>query len=54
MDDVRIQSLKAKHAALENQIVEEQRRPAPDSGLVHLLKRQKLKIKDELQKMAVH
>lgn len=54
LEDVRAQSLMAKHAALENQIHQEQRRPHPDDILVHELKRQKLKIKDELQKIAVH
>jgi hypothetical protein len=54
MEDVRAQSLKAKHAALESQISEEERRPLPDTALLHELKRQKLKIKDELQKIAVH
>jgi hypothetical protein len=54
MEDVRAQSLKAKHAELESQINEEERRPLPDTVLVHDLKRQKLKIKDELQKIAVH
>jgi len=48
------QSLKAKHAALESQINDEARRPHPDETRVHDLKRKKLKIKDELQKMAVH
>jgi uncharacterized protein len=54
MEDVRAQSLKAKHAAIDNQISVEERRPHPDDALVHELKRQKLKIKDELQKIAVH
>ena len=54
MEDVRAQSLKAKHSALENQINEEAKRPLPDTRLLHDLKRKKLKIKDELQKIAVH
>ena len=54
MEDVRSQSLKAKHAALETKIDQEEKRPHPDISLVHDLKRQKLKIKDELQKIAVH
>ena len=54
MDDVRAQSLKAKHNALEHQIDEENKRPLPDDRLLHDLKRQKLEIKDELQKIAVH
>ncbi|MBL8631572.1 MAG: YdcH family protein [Rhodospirillaceae bacterium] len=52
--DVRAESLKAKHAALDTQISLEERRPLPDTSLIHDLKRQKLKIKDELQKIAVH
>lgn len=54
VSDVRVDSLKAKHAALDMQINEEEKRPLPDTALVHDLKRQKLKIKDELQKIAVH
>ncbi len=52
--DVRAESLKAKHAALDTKIDIEERRPLPDMTLIHDLKRQKLKIKDELQKIAVH
>jgi hypothetical protein len=54
MEDARLDSLKAKHAALESQINDEERRPFPDQALVHDLKKQKLKIKDELQRFAVH
>jgi hypothetical protein len=54
LEDARLDSLKAKHAALENQINEETRRPLPDQALIHDLKKQKLKIKDELQRFAVH
>ncbi|MSO99273.1 MAG: DUF465 domain-containing protein [Rhodospirillaceae bacterium] len=53
-EDVRMESLKAKHAALEMQINEEEKRPLPDASIVHDLKRRKLKIKDELRKIAVH
>jgi hypothetical protein len=52
--EVRADSLKAKHAALDMQISEEERRPLPDTTVIHDLKRQKLKIKDELRKIAVH
>jgi len=44
----RIDALKAKHAALEAEIAEENNRPLPDTGRIHDLKRQKLKIKDEI------
>jgi hypothetical protein len=44
----RIESLKAKHAALENAIEVESRRPDPNTAEIGSLKRQKLRIKDEL------
>jgi hypothetical protein len=49
--DDRVEALKAKHAALDVAIGEENRRPNPDSSALHELKRQKLKIKDELQRI---
>ncbi|CAA7620359.1 YdcH family protein [Magnetospirillum sp. UT-4] len=47
----RIESLKAKHAALETAIDAEARRPLPDNSQLAEMKRQKLRIKDELKKM---
>ena len=47
----RAESLKAKHAALEAAISEENRRPCPDSAQVAEFKRRKLKIKDELERL---
>jgi hypothetical protein len=44
----RIESLKAKHAALEHAIEAEARRPLPDTEQILELKRQKLRIKDEI------
>ena len=44
----RIESLKAKHAALETAIEDEARRPFPDNMAIGSMKRQKLVIKDEL------
>jgi hypothetical protein len=41
-------ALQAKHAGLEARIHEELCRPAPDETTLHSLKRQKLKIKEEL------
>lgn len=49
----RIESLKAKHAALENAIETERRRPLPDPSHLSDLKRQKLRIKDEIESMGV-
>jgi hypothetical protein len=51
--DARHEALKAKHAEIETILFEEERRPLPDFQLVHELKRKKLKIKDELQRIAV-
>lgn len=48
--DDRIRTLRAKHAALEAQIEKESQRPLPDSMVLADLKRQKLRIKDELAK----
>jgi hypothetical protein len=50
----RIESLKARHAALETAIEAETRRPSPDTAQVVTLKRQKLRIKDELANMGPH
>jgi hypothetical protein len=50
----RVESLKAKHAALEAALENEARRPLPDSSAVAELKRRKLKIKDELERIAPH
>ena len=44
----RIESLKAKHAALNNAIKAEERRPLPDTEQILEMKRQKLRIKDEI------
>jgi hypothetical protein len=51
MDD-RIESLKSQHAELEQQITAENAMPHPDENLISNLKKQKLRIKDELTKLA--
>jgi len=48
----RIEKLKADHASLETVIVEELHRPLPDTRLIGDLKRQKLRIKDEIVRLA--
>ena len=50
--DARLDTLREKHAELEHQIEEEENRPLPDNTIVHSLKKQKLRIKDELQRQA--
>lgn len=52
--DARIDSLTSKHASLEARLDDESRRPIPDAAMVAAIKRQKLKIKDELARMSRH
>lgn len=47
----RIVALKSKHHTLENAIQEEEARPHPDETKLHALKKEKLKIKDEIAAM---
>jgi hypothetical protein len=49
-----IEALKEKHASLERAIDEENRRPRPDPDTLSDLKRQKLRIKDELFQLERH
>ena len=44
----RIEALREKHASLERTLDEEIHRPLPNQETVHDLKRQKLRIKDEI------
>lgn len=44
----RIEALREKHALLDRAIDEEIHRPLPNQDTVHDLKRQKLRIKDEI------
>jgi hypothetical protein len=46
-----VESLRSKHAVLERQIVDELHRPLPDHMTLTRLKREKLKIKDEIARM---
>ncbi len=48
----RIEALRAKHARLEVEIDHEARRPKPDDVQVAAMKRAKLRIKDEIERMA--
>ena len=43
-----LSALKSRHADLDAKIANEERRPAPDVGLLAQLKKQKLRIKEEL------
>ncbi len=44
--------LQFKHRQLEEAIMAEQRRPAPDEALIVALKKQKLQIKDHLSRIS--
>ena len=46
-----VESLRDKHAFLEQQIDAELHRPLPDQLLLSRLKREKLKIKDEMARL---
>lgn len=49
-----IESLKDKHAKLEQAIAAENGRPLPNELHIQELKRQKLRIKDEIMRMTAH
>lgn len=48
MEQPHVSALQLKHAGLEQQIQDELSRPMPDLATIQLLKRRKLKIKEEL------
>ena len=48
MDKANVEELSSKHAALSAQIDEEEHRPLPDMIKLHELKKEKLRLKDEL------
>ena len=50
----RVESLRLKHQALEEEVRIESQRPSPDSELISRLKRDKLKIKDEISRLSQH
>jgi len=47
----RIEALREQHAALERAIAEENRHPFPNHDAISDLKRQKLRIKDEIVRL---
>ena len=46
--------LKQKHAALESALSDERHRPLPDASTLAHIKREKLAIKDKLERLARH
>jgi hypothetical protein len=50
----RLESLRMKHESLEAALKAESQRPLPDPVTIANLKRQKLKIKDEMARLNIH
>ncbi len=48
MHQAHVSALEAKHAGLEARIEEENQRPMPDAARINQLKKEKLKLKEEL------
>ncbi len=48
MENAVVEELESKHAALHALIEEEEHRTVPDEDLLHRLKKEKLRLKDEL------
>jgi hypothetical protein len=48
MHQAHVSALEAKHAGLEAQIDEETHRPMPDTATLNRLKKEKLRIKEEI------
>jgi hypothetical protein len=49
-----IEALRQKHAELERALDEENKRPLPNQNAIYDLKRQKLRIKDEIFQLERH
>ena len=47
----RIETLKSRHAGLESRIFEEDQRPQPDAGTLSRLKLDKLRLKEEMERL---
>lgn len=52
MSTSHLSALKSRHADLDAKIAKEERRPCPDTNVLVQLKRQKLKIKEEMLAVA--
>ena len=47
----RLETLKDRHASIEARLASEDRRPAPDSDTITSLKREKLRLKEEMARL---
>jgi hypothetical protein len=48
MESSHVTALQAKHEGLDRRLREEMNRPAPDMAKIQTLKRQKLRVKEEI------
>lgn len=48
--EAHLSALSEKHTKLDETILKEEHRPSPDSVILHELKREKLKLKDEMER----
>ncbi|GAB0117674.1 YdcH family protein [Acidisoma sp. 7E03] len=48
----RLDTLKDRHASLEARLASEDRRPAPDADTITSLKREKLRLKEEMARLS--
>jgi hypothetical protein len=46
-----VESLRSKHEHLEHMIDDEMHRPLPDQGTVSRLKKEKLRVKEEIERL---
>jgi hypothetical protein len=51
MHQAHVSALQAKHAGLEARILEESQRPAPDMATLSRLKKEKLRVKEEMAEL---
>lgn len=54
MQQAHMTALQAKHAGLDERIAEESQRPMPDTATLARLKKEKLRIKEELNGLDHH
>ena len=50
--DGRLEALRSKHATIDQVLAKEEHRPYPDSTTITRLKREKLRLKDEISRLA--
>jgi hypothetical protein len=49
MDTSHVSALQLKHAGIERRLEQELNRPLPDNAVIQTLKKQKLRIKEEIE-----